>query len=206
MYFQRTRELLVQEATDLFYEYGYVKTPIRKITENMNVENTIIYYYFKNKDELLFTIIEGIIDDMVRGLENVIVCFPDPMERVQQMIFYQISLLGDRKKEVKIFVEDTDKLTLVMQKRIKEKERKVYDLYAEQFSRLIREKKIKEIELPVINFALFGMINWVYRWFKEEGPLPLEAVALRTIEILFSGLMAVTPGQNPDYTKKSSSD
>jgi len=135
---------------------------------------------------------------MVRGLENMIVCFPDPMERVQQMIFYQISLLGDRKKEVKIFVEDTDKLTLVMQKRIKEKERKVYDLYAEQFSRLIREKKIKEIELPVINFALFGMINWVYRWFKEEGPLPLEAVALRTIEILFSGLMAVTPGQNPD--------
>lgn len=192
MYFQRTKELLVQEATDLFYEHGYVKTPIRKITENLHVENTIIYYYFKNKDELLFSIIEGIIDDMLRGLENVIGCFSDPLERVQQMIFFQITLLGDRKKEVKIFVEDTDKLTEEMQKKIKEKERKVYDLYAEQFALLIQEKKIKEIELPVINFTLFGMINWVYRWFKEEGPLPLEAVALRTIEILFSGLMPVS--------------
>lgn len=206
MYFQRTKELLVQEATDLFYEYGYVKTPIRKITENLQVENTIIYYYFKNKDALLFTIIESIIDDMLRGLENVISLYPDPMERVQQMIFFQISLLGDRKKEVKIFVEDTDKLTLEMQKKIKDKERKVYELYAGQFSLLIREKKIKGIELPVINFALFGMINWVYRWFKEEGPLPLEAVALRTIEILFSGLMAVTSGQNPDQKTKSSND
>jgi len=202
MYFQRTKELLIQEATDLFYEYGYVKTPIRKITENLNVENTIIYYYFKNKDELLFSIIEGIIDDMLRGLENVIVCFPDPMERVQQMIFFQIGLLGDRKKEVKIFVEDTDKLTLEMQQRIKEKERKVYDLYAAQFALLIETKCIKKIEIPVISFTLFGMINWVYRWFKEEGSLPLEAVALRTIEILFSGLMAVPHGRNEDQTTK----
>lgn len=198
MYFQKTRDLLVQEATDLFYEYGYVKTPIRKITENLNVENTIIYYYFKNKDALLFTIIEGIIDDMLRGLENVIRSFPEPMERVQQMIFFQISLLDDRKKEVKIFVEDTDKLSLEMQGQIKDKERKVYDLYAEQFSLLIKEGKIKRIEISVINFTLFGTINWVYRWFRAEGPLPLEAVALRTIEILFSGLL---PGP-PERTAK----
>lgn len=190
MYFQKTRDLLVQEATSLFYEYGYVKTPIRKITENLNVENTIIYYYFKNKDELLFSIIEGIIDDMLRGLENVICCFPDPMDRVQQMIFFQISLLGDRKKEVKIFVEDTDKLTLEMQRKIRDKQRKIYDLYAGQFALLIETKSIKKIEIPVINFTLFGSINWVYRWFKEDGPLSLEAVALRTIEILFAGLLA----------------
>jgi len=42
----------------------------------------------------------------------------------------------------------------------------------------------------------------VYRWFKEEGSLPLEAVALRTIEILFSGLMAVPHGRNEDQTTK----
>jgi len=33
------------------------------------------------------------------------------------------------------------------------------------------------------------MINWIYRWFNEEGSLSLDAVALRTIEILFAGLM-----------------
>jgi AcrR family transcriptional regulator len=196
MYFQRTKELLIQEATDLFYEYGYVKTPIRKITENLHVENTIIYYYFKNKDELLFSIIDEIIDDMIRGLENVIKLIPDPMERIHQMIFFQISLLGDRKKEVKIFVEDTDKLTPEMQQRIKEKERRVYELYAGQFALLIASNRIKKIEIPVINFTLFGTINWVYRWFKAEGPLPLEAVAIRAIEILFSGLMPEQKKEN----------
>jgi len=42
---------------------------------------------------------------------------------------------------------------------------------------------------PFIAFSLFGMINWIYRWFNEEGSLSLDEVALRTIEILFAGLM-----------------
>lgn len=197
MYFQKTRDLLVEKATDLFYEYGYVKTPIRRITENLNVENTIIYYYFKNKDELLFSIIEGIIDEMIGGLENVIHCFPDPLDRVQQMINFQISLLADRKKEIKIFVEDTDKLTPEMQKKIRDKERTIYDLYAAQFALLINDGRIKNIEIPVITFTIFGMINWIYRWFKEEGALPLEAVAMRTIEIIFAGLMPEPPYRIP---------
>ena len=189
MYFQRTRDMLVQQATDLFYENGYAKTPIRKITENLDVENTIIYYYFKNKDELLFRIIESILDHTINELKNIIRCFPDPFERVQQMIFFQINLLADRKKEIKIFLEDTDKLSLEMKNNIRYRERYIYDLYADQFDLLIKENKIKPIENPVIIFTLFGTINWIYRWFRNDGTLPLEVVAMRTIEITFAGLM-----------------
>lgn len=196
MYFQKTRDLLVREAVELFFQYGYTKTPIRKITQNLDVENTIIYYYFRNKDELLFSIIEGVVDDMLCGLEYVIHCFNDPLDRVQQMIFFQISLLGDKKREVKIFVEDKDKLTPEMQKKIRDKERRIYDLYAEQLALLIKSGRIRNAEIPVITFALFGAINWIYRWYKEEGSLSLEAVAMRTIEIIFAGLMPERPDGN----------
>lgn len=50
--------------------------------------------------ELLFAISGVIIDEKVQGLEHVIGCFPDPMERVRQMICFQIRLLGNRKTEV----------------------------------------------------------------------------------------------------------
>ncbi len=195
MYFQKTRELLVQQATDLFYKHGYTQTPIRKITENLQVENTIIYYYFKNKDELLFCIIESMLDQAISSLKDIIRCYSDPLERVQQMIFFQINLLADRKKEVKIFVEDTNKLSMEMQKNIRYRERYIYDLYAEQFSLLIKEKTIKNIEVSIIILSLFGTINWIYRWFREDGALPLEVVAMRTIEITFSGLMPERSGE-----------
>jgi len=78
--FQKSKDLLVRKATELFYRYGYTKTPIRKIPENLKVKNTIIYCYFRNKDGRLFSIIDEIMDEMILDLENVIRCFPDSTE------------------------------------------------------------------------------------------------------------------------------
>ena len=38
-------------------------------------------------------------------------------------------------------------------------------------------------------FANFGMINWVYRWFKEDGEMTIEEVADVIIRIFFNGIL-----------------
>ena len=186
---QKTKELLIKKAIDLFYAHSYVKTPIRKITETLSVENTIIYYYFKSKDELLFSIIDGLTNDLIADLEKIVEKVTDPMERVQEMVYYQITLFRKRKKEIKIFVEDTDKLPPKMQKTIKDKQKKIYRLYFAQFEKLIEENRIKNREIPLICFSLFAMINWTYRWYKDRGPLTIEDVAQQTLDIFFSGIL-----------------
>lgn len=98
--FQKSKDLLVRKATELFYRYGYTKTPIRKIPENLKVKDTIIYCYFRNKDGRLFSIIDDGWNDPGLGKCNPL------FSRL-----YWIGLRNDRKKEVKIFVEDTDKLS-----------------------------------------------------------------------------------------------
>lgn len=186
---QGTKELLLEKAIDLFFEHGYSRTPIRKITESLQVENTIIYYYFKNKDELLFSIIEAVTEDLINDLLDIVETVDDPLERLRQMIYRQIVIFKDRKKEVKIFVEDTDKLPPHLRENIKEKQRRIYDIYSRQIKRLVRTHKIKNLEPSVILFPLFGMINWTYRWLREDGPLTIEEVAERTIQIFFSGIL-----------------
>ena len=38
-------------------------------------------------------------------------------------------------------------------------------------------------------FANFGMINWVYRWFREDGEMTIEEVAEVIIRIFFNGIL-----------------
>ena len=192
-----TKDLLIEKATELFYRFGYTKTPIRKITENLGVKNTLIYYYFQGKDHLLYSIIERIADDLIGGLNEIIGRISDPLERLREMIYFHVTLLERKKKPVKVFVEDNDKLPLEMRLKIKEKERQIYDLYARQFQVLVKAGKAKNIEIPLITFSLFGMINWTYRWFREEGTFNLDDVARRTIEILFSGILLGTEMTGP---------
>ena len=113
------------------------------------------------------------------------------------MIYFHVTLLERKKKPVKVFVEDNDKLPLEMRLKIKEKERQIYDLYSRQFQALVKAGKAKNIEIPLITFSLFGMINWTYRWFREEGTFNLDDVARRTIDILFSGILLGTEMTGP---------
>ncbi len=190
-----TKDLILKKATDLFYQYGYSNTPIRKITEKVGVENPVIYYYFKSKDHLLFAIIESIADDLISGLQEIISRETDPVERVRQMIFFHITILERKKKPVKVFVEDNDKLPPKMRLMIKEKEKQIYHLYHEQFEQLVEKGLARDIEIPLITFSLIGMINWIYRWFKDGGTLDVRGVADRTISILFSGVITA-PGKS----------
>jgi hypothetical protein len=36
-------------------------------------------------------------------------------------------------------------------------------------------------------FALLGMINWIYQWYKPQGTLQDEQLANQYTEIFFSG-------------------
>jgi hypothetical protein len=37
--------------------------------------------------------------------------------------------------------------------------------------------------------ALLGMINWIYQWYKPDGPLTPEALVAQFTEILFHGAL-----------------
>jgi hypothetical protein len=39
-------------------------------------------------------------------------------------------------------------------------------------------------------FALLGMINWIYQWYKPEGALNSQQIAEQFSEILFSGALS----------------
>jgi AcrR family transcriptional regulator len=53
------KEQIVREAIRLFCEKGYEATSVRMIVEAVGVSKPVLYYYFKNKEELFRHIIES---------------------------------------------------------------------------------------------------------------------------------------------------
>ena len=68
--------------------------------------------------------------------------------------------------------------------------RKVYETYLEELRRLSEAGRLRvNSHLPTINFSLFAMMNWVYRWFKNDGPVSIEEEANMIINIFFNGIL-----------------
>jgi hypothetical protein len=40
--------------------------------------------------------------------------------------------------------------------------------------------------------SLFGMLNWVYTWFRDEGPLSRDAYAGIVTTLMLEGVRAIS--------------
>ena len=61
---KNTQARILQAAERLFAENGFDATSVDSIARAANVNKAMVYYYFKNKDDLLISLV----DDLMRGM------------------------------------------------------------------------------------------------------------------------------------------
>ena len=63
------RQRLLDAALQLFSVKGYAATSVRELVEAAGVTKPVLYYYFKNKEELYLTLMGGALDDFYQVAE-----------------------------------------------------------------------------------------------------------------------------------------
>ena len=53
-----TKELILKKALDMFAKSGYDSVSIRDIAKAVNIKESSIYYHFKNKQDILDSLVE----------------------------------------------------------------------------------------------------------------------------------------------------
>lgn len=184
-----TKERILEKAIDLFYEHGFVKASIRDIVRSVGITNSTVYIHFKNKDEILFSIIEEIGSILLQELHTVIEEYDDPVECLREMIFRQVCLIKEKRKEIKIYMEEQYQLPTTLRKESIKHHRQIYDIYYNKISEIHDKGLYREIDKTVTTFCIFAMMNWAYRWFRDNGRLSIEEIAEHIIRIFFDGIL-----------------
>jgi len=187
------RERLITAAIDLFYKNGYPATTIRDIGAKADISTSVIYHYFKDKEEMLFEIMQLAGGDLFKLLEDIIEAENDPVECLEKMIgAHLVDWCLKRKKETKIIVTDYAYLTKKRKELNIATERKLYSLYKEKLTELREKGLIIDADPTVLCFSIFGIIAQSIRWYHDTGPLSKEEVARNVIRILFAGILKRT--------------
>ncbi|RLB95817.1 MAG: hypothetical protein DRH90_25180 [Deltaproteobacteria bacterium] len=150
--------------------------------------NSAVYNHFANKDEILYWIIEDIGTTLLKEIRAGIDAHDDPVECLREMVFRQVCLMKEKKKEIKIYMEEQYQLPIGLRNRALKQHRQIYDLYRGMISKIKDMGILSDIDETVMAFSVFAMMNWSYRWFKNEGRLSIEEVAENMIQVLFGGI------------------
>lgn len=197
------KKVINEVAAKLFGEKGFAETTMKDITNGLNVSVAAVYYYYKNKDELLFSIIDSIGNELLTVLEKAKDESDDPLQQLYNMVYFHIILTKDNKNKVKVYVEQQHNLSTKFRKIIYKQHRKLYDIYVDQLRKLQKAKLISCEPLSITALSIFGMLNWCYRWYREDKLLTIEEVGQRILDIIFHGILGTGKSVSKSKEKKT---
>jgi len=96
---------LVNVASDLFMERGFESVTIKDIAQRLGVNTALIYYYFKNKEDLLRAAIENLVDQALQTYEQIHAKHDHPQDVINDWIDTHVQLRDPIRKLVKISLD-----------------------------------------------------------------------------------------------------
>jgi len=186
-----TREKIIEEAIDFFYQYGFAKASTRQMVSRVGMTSSAIYNHFTNKEEILFTIIQRAGVRVLFTLNDTIKKYDEPEECLKQMITRMLALFkeSEMRKVIAIFIDELYQLPEDLRETCNQQHRQIFHLYLDKIREIKKQKGINPMNEKVAAFGMIGAMNWVYHWFRDSGPLSIEDIADDLIKLLFSGLM-----------------
>jgi AcrR family transcriptional regulator len=105
-----TRSKILDVSTSLFASKGFDATGIDEIARAVGITKSVIYYHFKNKSEILDTIIKEFIEESMELKRTRATAFlNDPEHRVEPLIDIIISFCTSRKELLRILMMESIK-------------------------------------------------------------------------------------------------
>ena len=112
----------------------------------------------------------------------------NPEERLRALIRLHIQLvLRARDREITVILHENHPLPPGLRKRVNARKKEYIHFVEQQIAEVQRVRKSKNVSHRAAAFALLGMINWIYQWYRTEGPLQEEELIQQYTEIFFAG-------------------
>ncbi|MFZ3046669.1 MAG: TetR/AcrR family transcriptional regulator [Desulfatirhabdiaceae bacterium] len=86
------RQSIINAAREIIAEKGLKKTKISDIAQKAGVVDSIIYYYFKDKEDMLFCCLDEMMKKSTDELEFQLQGIVDPVSKIGKMVWYHIYL------------------------------------------------------------------------------------------------------------------
>ncbi|AMM86452.1 TetR/AcrR family transcriptional regulator [Martelella sp. AD-3] len=190
--FEEKRHGLLLNAAHVFATQGMEKASMSQIARAAGVSKALLYHYYPSKEALIFAIIASHLEALDVALEAADDPGLEHKARLEKLVMTVLNEYRGADDQHKVQLNAAPALTAEQTKQIRALERSIVG----RFSAVIREihPELDRPERPLlmpVTMSLFGMMNWVYMWFRDGGKITREDYAAMATTLLLEGVKAV---------------
>lgn len=185
---------LLQVATEVIARVGYEKASVRAVTKAAGVSLAGLYHYFDSKQKMLFLIQFRTFNSLLNSLREKLHGVDDPFEQLRVMVEAHVGYFAANMDALKVCSHELDSLTGSGYEETLRIRREYYGLTRSIVERVLEAHTPgNTLDPHVATMCLFGMLNWLYRWYvPKRGRSPSALARQITAQFLHGVLGAAT--------------
>ena len=188
---EATRAGLLAVSLELFSERGFHATTVAAIAQRAQVTKGAFYHHFESKEDVLRQIHAEYASQMAAGARQVFEEDIPPIEKLRAIIERAVILLGRHRKHVAVFYQEYRFLSgepyaAIRAMHDEEESILLAVIAAAQTAGELRP----DVSPKLLMFSISGVTAWIYQWYSEEGPMPLEDIARQLSSYIVDGVAA----------------
>lgn len=190
--FEQKQRGILDKAAQVFAEQGMEKASMSQIATVAQVSKALLYHYYPSKDALIFAIIITHLEGLDAAIEEADDPTLPPQLRLRKLVGAVLENYRGADNEHKVQLNATAALSDDQKAEITALERSIvkrFSVVLDQINPLLNTRE-RPLLMPV-TMSLFGMMNWVYMWFRDGGRISREDYADVATTLILEGIKAV---------------
>src|SRR5262245_36107148 len=149
-----------------------------------------LYYYYRNKEEILFACHQYSLDRLLALLHEVEQTEVAPNQKLRHLIVSCVHIILDELHSTALFL-DLEALSAAHRKAVVARR----DEFDHGLRRIVREGcrtgTFEPHDAKLLSFAILGAVNWIPRWYNANGPSTSQQIADLFADYLVGGLRPI---------------
>lgn len=175
----KRREIILKRAGELFERNGFTDTSLQDIADAAGIAREGIYYYFKNKTQILLELILPVSQSLMNGLTELLAADIDSVDKLRAAM----------RNHLGAFNPDYIEMTLALRNVYSEQEdEKLAELnalwkdYEKTWVDLIVQGQqtgafAADLDAKIVAFGILGMCNWLSRWYDPARSATIDEIS-----------------------------
>ena len=187
------REEILGRSTELFDRKGFANTSLDDIARAVGIKREGIYYYFKNRSEILLNIIRPQSDALLEGLRAILDDSGlDHPARLHAAIRNHLERFDRYCLEMTVSLRDGYFDDSVLE--VREAMSRIWKDYEQMWTELVARGQAqgafrKTGDAKMLAFGILGMCNWLARWYDPKGSISVDDMIEAYFDMIGHGLI-----------------
>jgi TetR/AcrR family transcriptional regulator len=187
--FEAQKGLILRCAVEAFATEGFALSSMNRIAERAGVSKSLIYHYYPNKETLLY-------DAMLRyltGLQTAVArdaAAGELRTTLRRLLGHYRAARFDHV----VLMNELRNLAPTQRDKVVRLQKEVVDILRAAVA--VAVPRLRDAELKAVTMLVLGMVNWIYTWYSDKGPVSHAHLA-ELVERMVDGAMQSLATQVP---------